>query len=254
MIKYPRTFHIQGSKRQPDDLEEVSFDELKGKILVIEEKVDGANCGISFEGSNLLLQSRGHYLTGHDHPQWDLFKSWAYTIRDSLFSLLGSRFIMYGEWLYAKHTEFYDALPHYFLEFDILDRTTGLFLSTGERHRILGGTQIVSVPVLHEGVLSNFQDLLSYVGKSQFKTNDMLNRLMTAIQQSGVSSEQVLSETDDSLLMEGIYIKDETPGHVVGRYKWVRREFLQQILDSESHWMKRNLVQNCVKEGVDIFK
>jgi hypothetical protein len=37
---------------------------------------------------------------------------------------------MYGEWVYAKHTVFYDKLPHYFLEFDILETKTGAFLST----------------------------------------------------------------------------------------------------------------------------
>src|SRR5205807_2014548 len=32
---------------------------------------------------------------------------------------LTDRYILYGEWLYAKHTVFYTDLPHYFLEFDI---------------------------------------------------------------------------------------------------------------------------------------
>lgn len=32
-----------------------------------------------------------------------------------LFKVLGNRHILYGEWLYAKHSVYYDNLPHYFL-------------------------------------------------------------------------------------------------------------------------------------------
>jgi hypothetical protein len=47
--KYPRTPHIEGSGLQTgdEDLEVVRFSALAGKQLVIEEKMDGANCGIS---------------------------------------------------------------------------------------------------------------------------------------------------------------------------------------------------------------
>src|SRR5207253_7855144 len=67
MEKYPRTLHIEGSRLQPgdEDLTHVPLRDLQGLILVIEEKMDGANCGISFaEDGRMLLQSRGHYLTG----------------------------------------------------------------------------------------------------------------------------------------------------------------------------------------------
>src|SRR5450432_2194466 len=65
--KYPRTHHIEGSGIQKGD-EELNifpFRTLAGKHLVIEEKMDGANSAISFDSDGrLLLQSRGHYLSG----------------------------------------------------------------------------------------------------------------------------------------------------------------------------------------------
>jgi hypothetical protein len=114
------------------DLEAVLFAEIAGRNLVVEEKIDGANCGISFspEGQ-LLLQSRGHYLTGGAREKhFNLFKQWAQVHSAALWDRIGSRYVVYGEWLYAKHTVFYDWLTHYFLEFDILDTQTGQFLST----------------------------------------------------------------------------------------------------------------------------
>ena len=67
IIKYPRTPHIEGSRLQPgdEDLSQIPFAEIAGLPLVIEEKIDGANSALSFDPSGqLLLQSRGHYLTG----------------------------------------------------------------------------------------------------------------------------------------------------------------------------------------------
>ena len=65
--KYPRTPHIEGSRLQPgdEDLRQIPFETIKNRHLVIEEKCDGANSAISFDDEGeLLLQSRGHYLTG----------------------------------------------------------------------------------------------------------------------------------------------------------------------------------------------
>lgn len=62
IIKYPRTPHIEGSRLQPGDeaLSQIPFDNIAGRHIVIEEKIDGANSALSFnpEGE-LLLQSRG---------------------------------------------------------------------------------------------------------------------------------------------------------------------------------------------------
>lgn len=61
--KYPRTRHIRGSRLQKGDfdLSAAPFSELAGRHLVVEEKLDGANTGISFgPGGELRLQSRGH--------------------------------------------------------------------------------------------------------------------------------------------------------------------------------------------------
>ena len=106
--KYPRTPHIEGSRLQPgdEDLSQIPFDVIKGRHLVIEEKCDGANSAISFDDrGGLRLQSRGHYLTGgYRERHYNLMKQWAIAHRDVLFELLGTKYIMYGEWLYAKHT------------------------------------------------------------------------------------------------------------------------------------------------------
>ncbi|WP_306366134.1 RNA ligase family protein [Nocardiopsis sp. CC223A] len=174
MHKYPRTRHIHGSRLQPGDrdLSAAPFSAIAGRHLVVEEKLDGANAGIGFgPGGELLLQSRGHYLTGGPRErQFAPFKAWAATLAPRLHERLGDRYVLYGEWMYAKHTVYYDALPHLFCEFDILDTRDGAFLDTPARREMLAGLPVASVPVLHTGPLERLADLTALVGPSTCRT------------------------------------------------------------------------------------
>jgi hypothetical protein len=255
--KYPRTTHIEGSRLQPgdEDRDSVPFETLAGRYLVVEEKMDGSNSGVSFdEQGGLLLQSRGHYLVGGPREkQFDLFKTWARARSRELWEVLGSRYIMYGEWMFAKHTVFYDLLPHYFLEFDVLDREEDVFLSTTRRRELLDGMPVVSVPVLYRGELGGLPELLALMGRSNFKSSQWKQNLQKACDGRVRDVERAIAETDPSDLMEGLYIKVEGEGRVVERYKYVRGEFLAVVMDSGSHWMSRPIVPNRLAPGVDIF-
>jgi hypothetical protein len=256
--KYPRTHHLEGSRLQPgdEDLSSVPFADLAGQHLVVEEKIDGANAAIRFDaGGNLLLQSRGHYLEGGAREKhFNLFKQWASAHTASLHERLGARYVMYGEWLYAKHTVFYDRLPHYFLEFDVLDTERGDFLSTDRRRALLRGAPITSVPVLHEGPLTKLSALIALVGPSRFKSPTWRERLAQAALGRDADPARVVRETDPSDDMEGLYVKVEEAGAVVGRYKFVRYEFLTSVIDSGTHWLKRPIVPNELAPGVDLFQ
>jgi hypothetical protein len=255
--KYPRTKHIEGSRLQPgdEDLESVPFEHIKGRHLVVEEKLDGANCAVSFDPEgNLLLQSRGHYLTGGPREKhFTLFKQWANTHSASFRQRLGSRYVLYGEWLHAKHTVFYDALPHYLLEFDVLDTETATFLSTARRAELLAELPYVPVRVLFEGVLDSQEDLVELIGPSAFICPGHVDRLRAQAEILKIDPDQVVRETDTSPLMEGLYIKVEEAGAVQQRYKYIRASFLTAVLKSEGHWLNRPLIPNLLREDVDIF-
>lgn len=255
--KYPRTHHVEGSRLQPgdEDLDSVPFARLAGRFLVCEEKLDGANAGLSFDDEGrLLLQSRGHFLTGGVREKhFHLLKQWAHAHVDALRAALGSRHVLYGEWLYARHTIYYDCLPHYFLEFDVLDRHDGTFLSTERRRDLLAGLPIVSVPVVRTGPVRRLEELCSCIGPSLYKGPDWREHLTTAARERGLDVERVWMETDPSDLMEGLYIKVEEDGRVVERYKYIRASFLTAVRDSGTHWLKRPIVPNGLRAGVDLF-
>src|SRR5262249_12069840 len=156
-------------------------------------------------------QSRGHYLTGGPRErQFDVLKQWAHRYAGPLYALLGGRYVLYGEWLYARHTIFYTDLPHYFLEFDALDTASGVFLSTQARRGLLCEAPFVrSVRVLHEGALASAEALVALIGPSAFIAGSPAERLQVAASARGLDPEQALRESDLSGLMEGLYIKVE---------------------------------------------
>lgn len=235
-VKYPRTPHIfcEHSKMSYDDKGlsvAESQDLLRGKHVVLEEKLDGTNVGISAIYRNhqldLFLQCRGHEITAGMHPQYDLFKSWAQARKADLLDILGERYVLYGEWVYAVHTKRYNALPHYFHEFDIWDKEKQFFLDTPSRHEIAQLLGLVSVPVLYAGTVENVDLLQSFIGKKSLYGEEPI---------------------------EGLYGKIEAGGATIGRFKFIDPQFIQTILDSEEkHWLHRKMEIQGLKPDADLY-
>ncbi len=256
ILKYPRTRHVEGSRLQAGDTpNDTPFSVLAPHPLIVEEKLDGANCALSFDRTGtLLLQSRGHYLTGGQRERhFALLKTWAAVHADRLRAALDDRYVLYGEWMYAKHTVFYDHLPHYFMEFDALDRKNGAFLSTGARRTLLAGLPVMPVPVLHEGQVASADHLPSLVRPSLYKSAEWRDALAIAARQSGSRPDMVTRQTEDSDLAEGLYIKREDDNRVLDRCKFVRADFLQAIEQGDGHWHDRPILPNVLAPEVDIF-
>jgi hypothetical protein len=253
-FKYPRTAHLEGSRLQPgdQDLAQVPLAALRGRFVVVEEKVDGANAGIAAVDGAVRLQSRGHVLTGGPRERhFDLLKQWAGAHAAALIALCGDRTI-FGEWLYAKHTVFYDQLPHYLLEFDVRD-PDGTFWSTARRHAHFAGSPVCSVPVLWQGVVEDPEALPALIRTSLYKSAGWRDRLAALAPAAGVDPDRARRETDPSDLAEGLYLKVEADGAVIERYKWVRASFLTSVVDSGSHWLARPIIPNQLAPGVELF-
>ena len=258
ILKYPRTPHLEGSRLQPGDEGQghVRLASLRGRHAVVEEKLDGANVGISFtSGGELLLQSRGHYLCGGGRERhFALFKQWAAAHEARLLERLEDRYVMYGEWLYAKHSVSYDRLPHFFCEFDLYDRAAGVFLSTPRRLALLAGSPIVSAPVVHEGALpQRVKALQALVRPSLAKSARWQEAFEQSVERQALDLALAWKQTDKSTLSEGLYIKIENETEVLGRYKWVRPDFVQTILDSGSHHSTRPVIPNALAPDADIY-
>lgn len=262
LYKYPRTYHIEGSGLQKDDDKDNSepFESLLGKALVIEEKMEGSNSAVSFDNGKLLLQSRGHYLSGGPkEAQFSMFKTWAWERHDWLKEKLEDRYVMYGECLSFLHTIFYNNLPDLFMEFDMYDKEAGEWLSTFRRKKLLFNkpTIIHPVRVLFAGKIKTKEQLISLIGDSPFIIketweDDLKNECLP-----NRPFEKVIKEVDKTKISEGLYIKVEGGPFsnlygdynvVEERYKFVRKDFLDAVKRSESHWFGRPLIKNIIKK------
>lgn len=237
-IKYPRTPHLFGSAGTDDDkhLGRAESDRfLNDDSLIVEEKIDGTNVGLHFDGQGrLVLQCRGHLITEGMHPQYDLFKQWTAARQAALSDMLGQRFILFGEWMYARHSIHYRQLPHYFFEFDIYDKESSNFLSLKRRLELLSSSGIHTVPVVHTGRLTS-TDLAGLIGPSRFDSQ---------------FENPATRQTDN--LMEGLYLRTEADGVVTGRAKLVRPEFVEKIKQS-NHWQHQAMIHNLLSPDAEIW-
>ena len=261
ILKYPRTPHLWGSGVQKDDDPPHASDGELARLVrdwVVEEKVDGANAGISFgPGGDLRVQSRGHFLDVDGRPfrerHFNDLKTWARMHEDLFLERLEDRYVVYGEWMGAVHTQFYDALPSLFLEFDVYDRNEGTFLDTAGRDRLLAGTPVPAVPVLSEGPFPDLSTRENMIAPSLYRSDDWRASLAKAVERSDARLDATLAHVVEEDVSEGLYVKGETDGVVRERFKHVRPGFVQAVTSQDSHWHSRPIVRNLCAHGVEFL-
>ena len=215
---FPKTPHILGSAQShltDDKDEEISLNDLKKMAtkavrLVLQEKVDGANVSVHFEREwEPVLQKRSGIIgQGERHKQYNVWRDYVMEHSESLFSLLSTRYCLFGEWLWNQHSVAYDALPSYLLIFDIYDKENAEWLSRNRIENLLepfqGEFHLVpnlAIIDLHDSqAVSNLDQ--------QFKA--------LRLRKSHYSSEN----------QEGIYIRAEDEQKVVYRAKLRRDTFV----------------------------
>lgn len=217
LFKYPSTPHFSISNvndiRSDKILESRVQNEIFNHEIIIEEKIDGANLGISFDHeANIILQNRGTLLTPPFWGQWQYLEKWLSLKKDLIFDVLSDRYILFGEWCYAKHSILYTHLPDYFLAFDIYDKKYNTFIDFDRRNNLLGLMNITAVPLIAKGVYS-------------------LDVLPEFITKSIYSNE----------ISEGIYVRVSNNDETYFRAKIVRESFTQNI---KEHWSSNKITKN----------
>ncbi len=188
--------------------------ELLSKELVVEEKIDGANLGISFEEKiGFRFQNRGNWLEGKLTGQWERLRGWTAEHESSLRTHLPPSHVLFGEWCYAKHSIAYDRLPDWFLAFDVYDAVADRFWSIERRDDLLREVGLALVPMVASGSF-------------------FLQQLIRMLDEPSAFGNQP---------REGIYLRLEQDGWLVARAKLVSPEFVQQIGE---HWSFRAIQPN----------
>lgn len=220
-FRFPHTPHLawlgEGSPRDDKVMSPNEVAALLAGDVVVEEKLDGANVGLSLtpDGS-LRAQNRGQYLAEPYAGQFVRLPAWLGQHGEKLRSVLKPNLILFGEWCAARHSLDYATLPDWFLLFDVYDRTAVRFWSTPRRNELATSAGLVTVPqLLH--------------GKATVPT---LKKLV-----GGTASRYRAGA------LEGLVIRRESADWCEARAKLVRPGFAQAI---DTHWRKRALEWNRI--------
>jgi hypothetical protein len=226
-VKFPRTPHLFWLGRTPPRADKVLDPIEAGKLLrqpvALEEKIDGAYIGISLTPAGALhVQNRGAYLTPGTHLQFRPLWSWLAAHEKALRDTLTPEWILFGEWCYARHSVYYDALPDWFLAFDVYDRQIGRFWSRERRNELAAQAGIATVPFLDFGTFDR-------------------SVLEKQLGQSRLGSEP----------MEGLYLRWDEGPWLVARAKLVRASWVEF---DEEHWSKRLLRTNRCRRDAELWQ
>ena len=218
-FRFPRTPHLAWlGDILPRDDKLLSASEARALLaedVAVEEKLDGANLGMSVgTDEKLRAQNRGQYVSPTALGQFKNLTHWMDLHEQALADALGTNLILFGEWCAARHSLHYDNLPDWFLVFDVFDRSVSRFWSTSRRNSLACKLGLPVVPTLLQGTTS-LQTLKSLVEStsSQFGRGPV----------------------------EGIVIRKETSDWLTMRAKLVRPEFVQEIGE---HWRRRSIEWN----------
>ncbi|KAJ3220830.1 hypothetical protein HK099_003986 [Clydaea vesicula] len=171
-IKYPRTRHLYdlGSATRDDlvlaETDSEAFLNMANKqfSLTIEEKIDGANLGFRLnEKGEIVCQNRSHYVNTASHYQFQNLNSWIFQNKEALLKILSQKIILFGEWMFAKHSIFYDNLPDVFIAFDAYSIIDKKFFSRRRFLKLLEGSGINSVPIVDHPQILDKDNILKLI-------------------------------------------------------------------------------------------
>ena len=204
--KYPRTYHFPFSPgRSSDDKIFNDYEQyFKGKEVVITEKMDGENTTIYNDMSHARSINSAH----REYHSWLLnyARSFQYMLND------GER--VCGEYLFAKHSIYYENLPSYFMVFSIWNNEQCLsWEDTVKRCKELN---LITVPVLYKGIYDK-------------------NKIDEAIK-------EVTNRNGEGIVMRlsSGYSYDNFNNSII---KYVRANHVQ----TDEHWSNQKIIQNILK-------
>ncbi len=218
-FRYPHIPHLAwlGSSPPRDDkvLSDAEAKSLLSAPVLVEEKLDGANLGLSLAPDGTLrAQNRGQYLVALYTGQFSRLNAWLAQRQAALCETLDQHIVLFGEWCAARHSLAYKALPDWFLLFDVYDRTERRFWSAWRRDELATRLGLCVVARLFAGRtdLADLQTLL-------------------AVTPSAYGSD----------VLEGVVIRSDDGAWSEARAKLVRADFTQAIGE---HWQRRAIEWN----------
>ncbi len=205
MSKYGRTYHLKWSPgATSDDKISDSVESLIGNEIVITEKLDGENTGMTNDG--VYARSHATFTTS----------AWTREVRQ-LYDVkvrgnLSEGVFLFGEGMEAIHSIEYKKLKSYFYIFGVRDNNIWTPCESVEEYSYL--LDIPTVPVLFKGVIN-----------SEVELKDIVDKLVSEPSELGGKREGIVVRN------AGLFHNDDFKENVM---KWVRYGHVK----TDEHWTR----------------
>lgn len=213
MSKYNRTYHLPWSPgTTSDDRISPSVESLIGIDIVITEKLDGENTGMTKDG--VYARSHAAFTTS----------PWSREVRqinERIKRDISDGVFIFGENMEGIHSIEYTNLTSYFYIFGVRDNNIWISWNDVEEYSYL--LDIPTVPVLFKGVVNSEKEL-----------KELTEKLVSQPSALGGSREGIVVRN------AGIFHNDDFAKNVM---KWVRKDHV----NTDEHWT-RNWRKASVKD------
>lgn len=139
----------------------------QGDLIVISEKIDGANAAIRYDKdtNTVVAQSRKNILDISNNLRG--FYEFTQTLdRERVKEYLGDNLVLFGEWLVPHTVPYPDERYNHFYAFDVYDTTREKYLTQAEAKYIAKELGLTFVPVFYEGEFISWEHCTSFVGRT----------------------------------------------------------------------------------------
>lgn len=140
----------------------------KGDLIYIEEKIDGANAAIRYDGEtdSIVAQSRKNILDSTN----TLRGFYEFTQRldiNKVRDILGNNLCLFGEWLVSHAVSYPDDKYGNFYAYDLYDLDRGEYLPQEKAIKIVTRLDLTYVPIFYTGEFQSWEHCMSFVGKTE---------------------------------------------------------------------------------------
>lgn len=140
-----------------------------GDHIVIQEKIDGANCAIRYdsETDTVVAQSRKNILNLSNSLRG--FWEWSQTLnKETVKAALGDNLVLFGEWLVPHSIKYPEEKYNHAYFYDVYDTSTETYLPQSDVKNIISKLNLIYVPVFYDGEFISWEHAMNFVGKTEF--------------------------------------------------------------------------------------
>ncbi|GJJ75612.1 hypothetical protein EMPS_07970 [Entomortierella parvispora] len=180
---------------------------------------------------------------GVDDGDWEDEEESEYVDEDTVLQDGMAPYVLYGEWLYAKHSVQYTGLRSWFIPFDLFDVKTGTFVSRQLFHRAIGQTKLVQIPTLTipKEVYGDVEKTLLWT-LQKLHSRSILMRPPKEDVEMGGGEDKKKAAAQSGTRVEGLYFRIDQGDRLLTRCKVVRPDFIA----GEERWGTKEQVANQI--------